>query len=385
MHGPFKKHSFLIGAMALIACPLTVYNFYPAEAANEKAAPPQQDVLIRVAPATQENVPVQIQTIGTILPYQTVAVKSRLDSVIADVKFKDGDTVKAGDVLFQLDDRALKTQYDEAKANLTRDQVQLTNLRQKLDRNKTLAKDNLAISRETLDDSRAAVDSQNAMVQADKAQLDNLEVQLSYTQIKAPIDGRTGTINITAGNTVKSNDTIALVTINQIHPILIQVSLPQQYFDVVRQSLATGGVSATAKREKSDKISTGQLTYIDNTVDAASGTFVARAAFANEDESLWPGMLANLSLNVGEAEGVITIPDVGVQDSATGKFVYVITDMTAKKTPVEIDRIDQGKAIIRKGLNKGDQVAIDGIMSLKDGAKVKIANTASATPPQKTN
>lgn len=380
MTGPFKKQTFLIGAMALISISAFMYSFYPADAASNKPVAAQQDVLIRVAPAIQESVPVQIQSIGTVLPFQTVAVKSRLDSVISEVKFKDGNTVKAGDILFQLDDRALKTQYDEAKANLTKDQVQLTNLRQKLERNKTLAKDNLAISRETLDDSRAAVDAQTALVQADKAQLDNLDVQLSYTQIKAPIDGRTGTINITAGNTVKSNDTVALVTINQIHPILIQVSLPQQYFDVVRQSMAAGGVTANAKRDKSEKIAVGKLTYIDNTVDAASGTFVARAAFDNEDETLWPGMLANLSLDVGATDGVLTIPDNAVQDSPNGKFVYVVKDSVAKKTPVDIDRIQDGKAIIRNGLNKGDQVAIDGIMSLKDNAKVKIADNNS---PQK--
>lgn len=382
-----KKPAAVIGLLAVVIIGIFIYSrFEPAEAASEKsnskgnAAP----ITISVATATKESVPVQITSLGTVIPYQTVAVKSRLDSVITEVKFHDGDNVKAGDVLFVLDDRALKTQYDEAKGTLARDQVQLNNLRQKFDRNKNLSKDAMAISQEALTDSRAAVDAQAALVQSDKAALDNLAVQITYTQITAPIDGRTGTINITAGNTVKSNDTTALVTIHQIHPILVQMSLPQQYFDVIRQSLANGKVAVSAKREKSNEAVVGELSYIDNTIDSASGTFAARAVFKNENETLWPGMLANLSIAVGATDGVITVPEVAVQESSNGKFIYVVSGDSVTKTNIEIDRLQNGKAVISKGLNGGEQVATDGMMSLKDGAKVRISDdkpTASQKAP----
>lgn len=367
-----KKIMFFGGVATAVIFAIFIY---PSFAANEKSSSPQSTpVLVRTATATAESVPVQIQSLGTVLPFQTVAVKSRLDSVIAEVKFNDGDTVKAGDVLFVLDDRALKTQYDAAKADLARDTAQMSNLRKKYERNRNLSKDEtMAISQEDLGDSKTLLDAQIATVQADKAALDNLEVQLTYTQITAPIDGRTGTINITAGNTVKSNDTTPLVTIHQIHPILVQMSLPQQYFDVVRASLVKGQTTVTAKRDQSQNTLTGKLTYIDNTIDATSGTFVARAVFENADESLWPGMLTNLSLDVGATDGVITIPSVAVQDSPSGKFVYVVTNDTVKKTLIDMDRIQNDMAIIKSGLNNGDQIVVDGLMSLKDAAPVKIA------------
>lgn len=360
---------------------IALYMFTPsvqasADKSSPKSAPP---VVIHVANAIRETVPVQINSLGTVLPYQSVSLKSRLDSEIIGVRFQDGDNVKAGDILFLLDDREIKAQLQEAKANLARDQAQLNNLRKKFERNKSLMTENMAISQEEYGDSKTALDVQASSVQADKATIESLEVQLSHTQIKAPIDGRTGTINMTAGNTVKANDTVPLVTINQISPILVQMFLPQKYFDGLRRAIGNGSVAVTATRDQTTGEIAGKMTYIDNTIDVTSGTFTARAVFPNEDEALWPGMLAQVSIDVGSTDGTITIPEVAVQDSPTGQFVYTVTGQTAKKVPVKVDRIQNGRAIIIEGLKEKDLVVTDGIMGLKDNAQITIATDKPAT------
>ncbi len=330
-------------------------------------------VPVTVAPVVARDVPLEIQSLGTVIPFQSVAIKSRIESQIVAVNFKDGDEVKKGDLLFVLDDRAIKAQLEKVKAELVRDQAQLEDLKLQYERNKSLT-EGRAISKQVVESSKFAVQAQAALVTADLAAVDNLSVQLGYTQIVAPIDGRTGTITSTVGNNVKVND-VPLVTINQIQPILVQSSLPQNSFDDVRRAMNAGAVVVAAKIGSSPAVVEGTLAYIDNTIDKGTGTFVARSLFSNADQSLWPGMLVSVMLTVGSEENAIVIPEVAVQNSYSGDFVFVIAQDKAQKRAIKVQRNFQGMAIISDGIKVGETVATDGMLSLSDGAAVSVRAT----------
>ena len=337
-------------------------------------------VAVRVAPVTQQDVPQKIRAVGTVLPYQAVAIRSRVDSQIMEVKFHDGDPVKKGDILFVLDDRALKAQRVQTQANLDRDRAQLDNATRQYQRLAKLGAQGYA-SHTDLDNAQAAQKSAAAALGADQAALENIDVQLDYTVIAAPINGRTGTINVTVGNDVKATD-VPLVTINQIQPILMQASLPQDTFDRVRSAMQVGKVPAVASREGVAGTEKGTISYIDNAIDQGTGTFVTRAVFDNADEHLWPGMLGALTIEVGAYKQALTVPEVAIQHNGTTDFVFVIADGKAHKQDVKLTQIQDGLAIVANGLKVGDQVAVDGMMSLQDGNAVTVAtDKQNAQPP----
>lgn len=344
----------------------------PAFSKDTPTPPAAPAIPVKIAPVIRRDMPVSIKAVGTVVPFQTVSIKSRLDSQIMAVKFHDGDNVKKGDPLFILDDRVLKTQLVQTQANIQRDKAQLQNLKQQNDRTQKLAGQGYATGT-TRDEAKAAVDSQIAMVAADEAALENIRVQLGYTVITAPIDGRTGTINVTVGNNVKANDTTALVTINQIQPVLVQASLPQGNFDAVREAMKQGDVPAFAKRDGSNDNAQGKLQYLDNAIDQGTGTFATRSAFPNFDEKLWPGMLVNLSIVLKEDKQVQIIPDVAIQHASTGDFVYVVIGGKAARKNVTVARMQDGFAVIAQGVSDMDPVVTDGQMSLKDGSAVSTA------------
>lgn len=314
-------------------------------------------VIVRVIPVESRDVPMALKNVGTVVTYQSVAVRSRIDSQVMEVKFKDGDYVEKGDLLFVLDDRTIK-------ADLAREEAQLANLKQQYDRIRQLA------AREY--ETQANLDAARAAYEAQAAATESLRVLLDYTRITAPISGRTGTIAITAGNTVRANDAQALVTINQVKPIRAQVSLPQRYLDHVRQSMSGGTVAVAAIREGGGA-SQGTLEYVDNAVDQSTGTFAARASFPNEDEALWPGMFVSLVLTLGEEKNALTVPEVAIQRGQQGDFVFVVADGKAMKRNVRIARLQDSVAVIESGVETGELVAVDGMMSLKDGSAVTIA------------
>lgn len=367
-------------ALALCAGAISIAVFFQFKSSPQvlsaDATPP---VYITAAVAVAQDVPLQIQAVGTVMPYQSVAVQSRIESQVVEVKFRDGDAVRKGDLLFVLDDRAIRSQLDKAKAELVRDRASLEELRLQYQRNTSLI-EGKTISQQVLEASKYAVEAQAALVQADLAVVQNLEVQLSYTRITAPIDGRTGTIASTVGNNVKVND-LPLVTINQIQPILVESSLPQNTFDSVRQAMNSGRVAVTAKIHNKEVVVEGALEYIDNIIDRGTGTYVARSLFANADEALWPGMLVSVTLTIGQEENAIVIPEVAVQNSYSGDFVFVVSGDTAKKRGVTVKRSVNDIAIISEGLDAGEQVVTDGMLSLSDGSTVNIRATGGDSTP----
>jgi membrane fusion protein, multidrug efflux system len=369
-----RRLLFMAGIAAVLCC-----GGLRAARAAEQA----QTVAVRAAPVTQQDVPQKIRAVGTVLPYQAVAIRSRLDSQIMEVKFHDGDAVKKGDILFVLDDRALKAQRVQTQANLDRDRAQLDNATRQYQRLAKLGAQGYA-SHTDLDNAQAAQKSAAAALGADQAALENINVQLDYTVITAPITGRTGTINVTVGNNVKAND-VPLVTINQIQPILMQASLPQDTFDKVRSAMQAGRVPAVASREGVAETENGALSYIDNAIDQSTGTFVTRAVFDNANEHLWPGMLGTLTIEVGSFKQALTVPEVAIQHNGSVDFVFVIADGKARKQDVKLTQVQDGLAIVGEGLRAGDQVAVDGMMSLQEGSAVTVAAAAAAAAADKQN
>ena len=371
----FRPVLLAAGIAVLLACGGLWLK--PAGGSKTGTADQQQAVAVRLVPVMQQDVPIRIHAVGTVIPYQTVSVRSRLDSQIMEVKFHDGDTVKKGDTLFVLDDRALKAQQVQTQANLERDKAQLENARLQYDRLAKLGAQGYA-SHTDQDNAKAAYATAQANLGADQAALVNTSVQLGYTLITAPIDGRTGTINVTVGNNVKAND-VPLVTINQIQPVLMQASLPQDSFDALRSAMKAGKVPATAARDGANDVEKGVLQYIDNTIDQATGTFVTRAAFDNAEEHLWPGMIGTLSIEVGAYKQALTVPEVAIQHNGASNFVFVIAGGKARKQEVKLTQIQDGMAIVAEGLKAGDQVAVDGMMSLQDGGSVTVVSDKQDT------
>lgn len=380
---PWHKY-WAIRIAALLAIAMTLWFFFGhTKSSSNSGTPP---VAVKVATATIQQVPVNIQVVGNVVAYESVGVRARLDSQITAVHFKDGDEVKQGDLLFELDDKSLRARAAELAANITRDRAQLENARRQSARAKTLADKGFA-TKATRDDSAANEQVAQASLSASIAALESVKVELSYTRITAPISGRTGTINVTLGNNVKANDAAQpLVTINQLKPIRVQASLPQQHFDALRAAMQTGTVNvvATPRGDTNADAPVGTLDYIDNAVDAATGTFVTRAGFANEDERLLPGMFVTATMTLGGDTQAITVPEVAIQHGQASDYVFIIAGGKAMRHEVKVARLQNNLAVIESGLEAGSVVAVDGLLSLKDGSTVKVmADTPAAPEPVK--
>ena len=370
------KKYFILMAVAIAA--LAWWQF--GSSADKKTATPTTRV--SAAPVLLQDVPLNVPLVGTVIAYETVSIKSRLDSQIVGVQFHDGDFVKEGQVMFQLDDRAIKAQIAQFHAAVEKEKAQLVNTDLQYQRALKLIKTHV-VSQAQVDDAKAAYEAQLAQVNAADANLNNAKVQLTYTTITAPISGRTGTINVTRGNNVKAND-LPLVTINRITPIRVQSSIPQRYYDAVKSALAAGDVIAKAKNKESGTVTEGKLEYVDNTIDVSNGTFAGRSIFANEDEKLWPGMFVNISLELGVEKGVLTIPVVALQGDDGSHFVFIVDSETKKavRKPVEVARNNGELVIITKGLSEGELVITDGLLRVNEGTPVEVISPASTEEPK---
>ncbi len=355
----------IIGGIAALAIAWWAYGaFFSGADKNKPQAPAVKIVQAKV---TRQDVPVSISVPGNVIAYETVSIKSRIDSQITAVKFNDGDAVTAGQVLFQLDDRSLRAQIKQLEASVQKEKAQLEYARLQYERSQKLV-ETQSVSQAALDNNRAAYRSQLAVVNSIQASLENTRVQLSYCTITAPISGRAGTINVTLGNSVKANDA-TFVTINRISPIRVQFAIPERYYEKVKLAMAKA-VPVRAQRQNGES-TLGKLEYINNTIDTTTGSFLARATFANEKESLWPGMFVTTVVELDKDVNVLTIPAVAVQGDEGKHFVFKVANNKAVKTPVEVARSLNDVAIISKGLKEGETVIIDGLLRVTDGAAVE--------------
>lgn len=376
--------SALLGAV-LLGAVAAAFLFYrgttsdtPARAAAQNTAHKAPAQPVTVAEVRQKPVALRFTAIGTVQPVETVAIRARLDSQITGVHFKDGQSVKAGDLLFDLDSRQIRAQIDQAAAVLARDQAQLALAR------RNLARMNPRINAEaTIDQARNAVTTLKASIAADRANLEALRVQLSYATIRAPISGRVGSIAYKLGSTVRASDSTALVVINRMHPIYVAFSVPQQRLPALRASMAAGRVPVRASvAGDAGAAERGHVAFLDNAIDPATGTLTVKAEFDNPSERLWPGAFVNVQVTLGRDPRALVVPEQAVQAGQNGPFVFVVgSNATAEMRPVKVSRVVDGEAVIDKGLAKGERVVIAGQQRLANGAHVEIVKAQGAQSP----
>jgi multidrug efflux system membrane fusion protein len=342
-------------------------------AAPPRAAPPVVATLVAVQ---REDVPQFLTGVGTVQAQATVTVKARIDGQLESVGFTEGQDVKAGQVLAQIDARALRAQLEQAQAQKARDEAQLANARLDLERYTRLANDQ-AVPRQTLDTQRALVAQMQAALLTDEAQIHIARVQLGYATITAPLSGRVGARLVDPGNIVHAADAGGLVVINQIDPVTILFTVPDDALQVIQRAQlhqAKARLSVLAYARQGDGLlGQGELVLINNQIDTGSGTVQLKARFANPQHRLWPGQYVNVRLLLGRHEQALTVPAGVVQRGQSGAYAYAVVDGHAQMRPIEVLQTQDGKAVIARGLQAGELVVLDGQYKIKPGVAVSAA------------
>ena len=349
----------------------------PGDARSGKTGPGAgAPVPVLATQAVEKTIPVQIRAIGNVRPVNTVAVKSRVAGHVTEVHFREGQEVNRDDLLLTIDPRPLQAALEQARANLARDQAQLENAQAEFDREKKLFESRL-ISQNEFDTARATLDMAKGTVLADQAAVTNAALNVEYSAIRSPIDGRTGSLLVQLGNDVKADDTV-LLQINQLRPIYVAFAVPEQYLSRIRQRMR----EETLKAEifiPGDTNSTprGELTFIDNAVDTTTGTIQLKATFPNTDEALWPGQFVDVVLTLSEEPNAVVVPSQAVQTGQQGEYVFVVkSDQTVEMRPVKTSDSFQGETVVSSGLKAGETVVTDGQLNLVPGKTVNIKTTA---------
>lgn len=327
-------------------------------------------VPVEVATATKKLVPVRIEALGSVTPIANVAIKTRIDSEIVAVHFRDGSMVKQGDLLFTLDSRTLEAQIRQIKGQLEGAKAQLEQAERDVARYSELITKN-ATTQVTLNNAKTQVNIWQASVESNTAQLENLNIQLSYCSIRAPISGRASMAAFKAGNFVRQADLVPLATIIQVAPVYVTFAVAQTYLPELRQALSDETATIEAVIPGDPRRASGQVTMIENSVDAPTGTVPVRATMPNADELLWPGTLVNVQLTFRE-EDAVTVPTTAVQVSQTGTFVFVVKDGTAQVQPVTVQRTVGAESVVSAGLNGEETVVTNGQLQLANGTRVVV-------------
>ena len=328
---------------------------------------------VLVAIAAQKSVPVQVRAVGNVEAYSTVSIKSQVTGVLMKAHFKEGQNVKQGQLLFTIDPRPLEATLKQAEATLARDSAQLQNAREQARRYADLVKKQY-VSQEQYDKIRADADAAEAVVQADHAGVENAKVQLSYCYIYSPLDGQVGSLLVNEGNLVRVNDGTPLVVINQLTPVNVTFSVPEQNLVDIKRHMAAGQLKVKAAFPSDEgQPEEGSLTFVDNAVDRSTGTIKLKAEFSNKERRLWPGQYINVALTLSTQADAVVIPSEAVQVGPEGQQVFVVkADKRVEVRPVTVARTNEGEAIIAKGLQPGEQVVREGQFLLGPGARVDI-------------
>jgi multidrug efflux system membrane fusion protein len=342
---------------------------------QKKTPPARPPALVLTATVETKTVPIEIKNFGSVEAYSTIAVKSQVTGILTDVNFTEGQMVKKGDLILTIDPRTSEAALKVAMANLNKDEVQLKNAEKEQQRQTDLLKKGF-VSQELYDQAATTTAAYLASVEADKAAVENAKLQLEYCHIKAPVDGITGTLAVDKGNVIKLND-ITIVTINQVKPIYVTFSVPQQYLPQIQKYMSAGPLDVTANASQAgDQNSSGVLSFVDNSVDNTTGTIRLRATFDNNDMRLWPGQFVNVGLILTQEPNALVIPSQAVQTGQKGQFVFVVKpDMTAEIRPVTVERRLDGESVV-KGVEAGETVVTDGQINLVSGTSVQIKNEA---------
>jgi multidrug efflux system membrane fusion protein len=369
------KNTTLIPALAVVAAMLVNGCSGGAKKGAGGAGAP-----VLVAQAVETNVPVLINPppVGHVMPYSTVTIRPQIGGVISQVHFQEGQEVKKGDLLFTIDPRPMQAALDAVRAARARDQAQLENVKIQFNREQKLF-DQKLVSQDEFDTSKAGLDALIGTVAADQAAVTNAELNLGFTGIRAPFDGRTGSLQFHEGNVVKAPDD-TLLTINQIHPIYVAFAVPEQYLPEIKREMREKTLKVQATFQNMDAPPQGELTFIDNSVDSTTGTIQLKATFPNEDGTLWPGQFVQVVLTLSDLTNAIVVPSQAVQTGQNGQFVYVVKpDQTAEERLVTIGITYQGETVVQSGLKAGETVVTDGQLRLAPGTKVNIKSAILST------
>ncbi|HMA71001.1 MAG TPA: efflux RND transporter periplasmic adaptor subunit [Xanthobacteraceae bacterium] len=378
----------LLGVLfvSVVACGY-YYRGYLFEAGTEtRAARPVAIQPVVADVAVEMPMPVQVSAIGSVQPIATVMIKSRVDGQIAQVHFNEGQEVKEGDVLFTLDDRALRAQLAQSEATLERDRASLQRAKLEVARQSGLATRGVA-SVQKFEDVETTLAVFEATARAAEAAVESARINLNYATIVAPINGRTGSVTLKKGNLVKATElssSIPLVTITQLRPIYVTFTVPEGHLAELRAAAAAGSLPVAVTIPSQPQIPvTGTLVFIDNKVDVATGTITLKAEFSNDDTRLWPGQFVNVTLTLGVQANAVVVPSAAVQIGQNGPYVFVVRpDSTVELRLVRVDRTINGSTLIAEGLVPGEGVVVDGHLRLDNGTRVA-AQKSERTPPPK--
>ena len=369
MMGIFGSIIALVWAAALCGC-----SGKASEA--RKTAGTRPSVPVITAQAEAQDVPIELRNIGNVEPYSLVAIRSQITGQITKIHFLEGQEVKAGDLLFTIDPRPAQGVLRQAQADLKRDQAQLVSVKLEFERAKKLL-ENAIGSRDDYDKAEAVFHALEATILSDEAAVSKAQLQVEFTSIRSPMDGRTGSLMAREGNVVKAPDDL-LVNLNQVHPIYVTFSVPEQDLPAIRRRMRESKLFVEALVPVDSGLPgevvdppRGELTFIDNTVDVTTGRIKLKATFPNSDNALWPGQFVQTILTLNILKHATVVPSQAVQSSQSGDFVFVVkSDSTVQKRSIVAGLSRRGMTVIESGVQSGETVVTDGQLRLTEGARV---------------
>jgi membrane fusion protein, multidrug efflux system len=344
---------------------------------QSRAGRSRDAIPVLVAVAQKKTVPVQIRAVGNVEAYATVSIKSQVTGVLTQAHFKEGQDVKKGQLLFTIDPRPLDAALKQAQATLARDFAQVQNWREQVKRYAELVKQQY-VSREQYDQIKANADAAEAVIVADQAAVENAKVQLSYCYIYSPMSGRVGSLLVNEGNLVRVNDGAPLVVINQLTPIFVTFSVPEQNLEAIKRHMAAGKLKVEASFASDEgRPEDGVLAFVDNAVDRSTGTIKLKAEFTNAARRLWPGQFVNIALTLSTQPDAVVIPSEAIQVGPEGQHVFVIkSDKHVEVRSVVVGLTNEGESVIVKGLAPGEQIVREGQFLLGPDSRVEVKDEA---------
>jgi membrane fusion protein, multidrug efflux system len=378
-----RRFGLIAGALAVGGIGLAAWHWLGEPAAAQIPPPAPAAIPVQAAMASKGDLPIYETGLGNVQAFNTVTVKVRVDGELQKVDFNEGQMVKAGDLLAQIDPRPFQAALDEAIAKEAQDQAQLRNTQLNLQRDSNLVMHQFA-TQQTVDNEKAAVAELEAAIKGDDAAIENARVQLGYTTITAPIAGRTGIRLVDQGNIVHATDTTGIVVVAPLQPISVIFTLPEDDLSAIADAQAKGPVTVTAlNRDDKSELDQGTLALVDNEIDQTTGTIRLKATFPNPHNRLWPGQFINIRVLLRTDRDVLTVPSGAIQRGPSALYVYrVDPDDTVEVQPVEVGPFGDHVAVVTAGLDAGDRVVTAGQYRLQAGARVTIATDPIAKPEQ---